>query len=77
LGEGFDCPALDTVFFAFPTKFKGRVVQYVGRALRAHPGKTSIEVHDYLDGKVPVLAYTDRERCKGYKNLGCTEPIYL
>jgi hypothetical protein len=52
-------------------------VKYVGRALRAYPRKTSIEVHDYLDGKVPMLAYTYRERCKGYQSLGCTEPIYL
>ena len=77
LGEGFDCPVLDTLFLAFPTKFKGRVVQYVGRTLRTHPGKTSIEVHDYLDSKVPVLAYTHRERCKGYRSLGCGEPTYL
>ena len=75
IGEGFDCPALDTVFLVFPTKFKGRVVQYVGRVLRPYPSKTSIEVHDYVDARVPVLAYTHKERCAGYASLGFPSPI--
>lgn len=77
IGEGFDCPALDTVFLVFPTKFKGRVVQYVGRVLRPYPSKTSIEVHDYVDASVPVLAYTHTERCVGYASLGFPSPIEL
>lgn len=75
IGEGFDCPALDTVFLVFPMKFKGRVVQYVGRVLRPYPGKTSIEVHDYVDASVPVLAYTHAERCTGYASLGFPAPL--
>jgi len=70
LGEGFDCPPLDTLFLAFPLAFKGRLVQYVGRVLRPLPEKTSIEVHDYVDFEVPVLARMHGKRLPGYASLG-------
>jgi superfamily II DNA or RNA helicase len=70
LGEGFDCPPLDTVFMAFPIAFRGRVVQYVGRILRPLDGKSSVEVHDYVDVQSPVLASMHRKRLLGYAALG-------
>lgn len=70
LGEGFDCPPLDTAFMAFPIAFRGRVVQYVGRILRPLDGKSSVEVHDYVDAKSPVLASMHRKRLPGYAALG-------
>ncbi len=70
LGEGFDCPPLNTVFLAFPIAFRGRVVQYVGRILRPLDGKSSVEVHDYVDVRSPVLARMHRKRLAGYAALG-------
>lgn len=73
-GEGFDCPALDTLFLAGPVSFKGRLVQYAGRVLRAHPGKQTAEVHDYYDVDVPVLAAALTKRAPGYVSLGFPDP---
>ena len=70
LGEGFDLPQLDTLFLAFPLAFKGRIVQYVGRVLRPTPGKSRVEVHDYVDVNVPVLAPMQAKRLPAYVSLG-------
>jgi superfamily II DNA or RNA helicase len=70
LGEGFDCPQVDTLFLAFPLSFKGKLVQYVGRALRSHEDKSSVRVYDYVDTRVPVLRKMYGKREKTYRLLG-------
>jgi superfamily II DNA or RNA helicase len=74
VGEGFDCPVLDTLFLAAPIAFKGRLVQYVGRILRPYPGKTAAEVHDYHDVDTGVLASSLAKRAPGYVSLGFPDP---
>ncbi|MGE5289985.1 MAG: TOTE conflict system archaeo-eukaryotic primase domain-containing protein [Micromonosporaceae bacterium] len=74
IGEGFDCPALDTLFLAAPIAFKGRLIQYAGRILRPYPGKTTAEVHDYHDTATGVLASTLAKRAPGYTSLGFPDP---
>jgi superfamily II DNA or RNA helicase len=74
LGEGFDWPELDTLFLAFPLAFKGRVVQYVGRLLRTHAGKHHVELHDYVDVRVPVLDRMHAKRLPAYAVLGFDVP---
>lgn len=74
LGEGFDWPELDTLFLAFPLAFKGRVVQYVGRLLRAHEGKHHVELHDYVDSRIPVLDRMHTKRLPAYATLGFHVP---
>ena len=74
IGEGFDCPALDTLFLAAPVAFKGRLVQYAGRILRPHPGKSTAEVHDYHDTATGVLASSLAKRAPGYISLGFPDP---
>jgi superfamily II DNA or RNA helicase len=74
IGEGFDCPALDTLFLTAPVAFKGPLEQYVGRILRAHPGKDTAEVHDYHDARTGVLASSLAKRAPGYVRLGFPDP---
>jgi superfamily II DNA or RNA helicase len=54
--EGFDCSPLDTLFLAAPVSYQGKLVQYAGRSLRPYDGKTTAEVHDYVDERTGVLA---------------------
>lgn len=70
LGEGFDCPQIDTLFLAFPVSFKGKLVQYVGRVLRDYEGKSDVVVYDYADLQVPVLKKMHLKRLKVYKSVG-------
>ena len=70
VGEGFDCPPLDTLFLTFPMSFKGSIVQYVGRLLRPAAGKDEVIVHDYVDRDVPMLASMFGKRRAGYRKLG-------
>jgi superfamily II DNA or RNA helicase len=74
IGEGFDCPALDTLFLTSPVAFKGRLVQYAGRILRPFPGKETAEVHDYHDIGTGVLASSLAKRAPGYTSLGFPDP---
>ena len=73
-GEGFDCPALDTLFLASPIAQRGTLIQYVGRVLRPHPGKATAEIHDYHDVGVGVLASSLAKRAPGYIKLGFPDP---
>jgi superfamily II DNA or RNA helicase len=74
LGEGFDWPELDTLFLAFPLAFKGRVVPYVGRLLRTHEDKHHVELHDYVDSRIPVLDRMHTKRQSAYTTLGFDVP---
>jgi superfamily II DNA or RNA helicase len=74
IGEGFDCPALDTLFLATPITFNNRLVQNIGRVTRAYPNKTTATVHDYHNELTPVLASSLRKRAPGYLKMGFPDP---
>jgi superfamily II DNA or RNA helicase len=54
LGEGFDSEKLTSLFLVYPIRFKGRLLQYLGRILRPGKGKKA-RVFDYVDVNIPVL----------------------
>lgn len=69
-GEGFDDARLDTLFLAMPIAWRGTLQQYVGRLHRTHEGKREVQVYDYVDTRVPVLARMFSKRMKGYRAMG-------
>ncbi|MFF5233867.1 DEAD/DEAH box helicase family protein [Dactylosporangium sp. NPDC000521] len=73
IGEGFDAPALDTLFLAAPVSYDGLLIQCAGRVIRAAPGKAVAEVHDYHDRDTPILAASLQRRMPGYRALGFTK----
>lgn len=70
IGEGFDDSRLDTLFLAMPISWRGTLQQYVGRLHRLHDNKLVVQVYDYADIQVPMLARMFEKRLKGYKAIG-------
>jgi superfamily II DNA or RNA helicase len=70
IGEGFDDARLDTLFLAMPISWKGTLQQYVGRLHRLHDSKRFVQVFDYVDNYVPMLARMYERRLKGYDAIG-------
>ena len=66
IGRGVDIPPIDTLFLFSPVRFRGTVVQAVGRALRKYPGKSDVMIYDWCD--MPILKKQQRERLKDYAN---------
>jgi superfamily II DNA or RNA helicase/very-short-patch-repair endonuclease len=72
IGEGFDEPRLDTLFITLPVSWRGTIAQYVGRLHRLHSDKREVQVYDYADLDVPMLARMFERRCAGYEAVGYT-----
>lgn len=70
VGEGFDCPRLDTLLLTMPVAWKGTVAQYAGRLHRSYQGKTEVRIYDYVDVRVPVLEKMYQKRLKAYAAIG-------
>ena len=68
IGEGFDCPGLDTLFLASPIRFSGRLIQTIGRILRPVKGKEPL-IYDYRDAQVGVLDHQAKSRARVYKKI--------
>ncbi len=70
VGEGFDCPRLDTLFMALPVSWKGIVAQYAGRLHREYSTKKDVRIYDYIDFHVSMFDQMFRRRMKGYSAIG-------
>ncbi len=69
-GEGYDDARLDTLFLAMPVSWKGTLVQYAGRLHRLLPGKNEVQIFDYVDREVPLLARMFQKRLRAYRAIG-------
>jgi superfamily II DNA or RNA helicase len=75
IGEGFDCPMLNTLFITTPIKFSGRVLQYIGRIMRPAVGKERPVVYDYVDMPIPQLVRSAQARMRVYGKENIIENI--
>ena len=75
IGEGFNLPEISSVVLATPVKFTGRLIQYVGRALRPAPGKGHARIFDFVDSHVGVLAAGARSRAHTFSQMPGVEII--
>lgn len=62
IGEGFDLPGISTIFLTTPVKSSGRLIQYIGRALRPAPGKDCAVIFDFVDVLNPVFEASAKSR---------------
>jgi superfamily II DNA or RNA helicase len=53
-----------------PISWKGTLQQYVGRQHRLHDSKRFVQVYDYVDNYVLMLARMFERRLKGYAAIG-------
>lgn len=70
VGEGFDCPRLDTLFLTLPVSWKGIVAQYASRLHREYPNKKEVCIYDYIDIHIPTCDVMYKRRLKGYALVG-------
>ena len=69
-GEGIDFPHLDTIVFATPISYYGRVVQYLGRIGRGGSDCLAIDILD-VQNRFALSSY--KKRKDGYKQLYYTK----
>lgn len=65
-GEGIDFPHLNTIIFATPISYYGRLVQYLGRIGR--DGQACLAI-DLLDSRHAMLNSAYKKRAPGYKQM--------
>jgi superfamily II DNA or RNA helicase len=71
LAEGFNYRPLNRLFMASPIKWKGTVVQSLGRIQRTAEGKNSAVAYDYIDDQVAMFVNQAEARYdRVYRKMG-------
>jgi superfamily II DNA or RNA helicase len=71
LMEGFNYRPLNRLFLASPIKWKGNVVQALGRIQRPEEGKTDAIAYDYVDERIGMFARQFESRLfRVYEKMG-------
>lgn len=60
--EGIDIPGLGALVLAFPSKAEGRLMQRIGRVVRAAPGKPTPQIFDLVDDVGPLRRQAELRR---------------
>ena len=66
----YDLSDLNPSKLHMPISWKGTLQQYVGRLHRLHDNKRFVQVYDYVDNYVLMLARMYERRLKGYAAIG-------
>lgn len=69
LGEGVDIPKLNMLFITTPFGGGAKTIQFAGRILRLHPGKTQVRIYDYYDAMSGIGEHWLNARKSQYKKL--------
>lgn len=73
LKEGFNFRPLNRLFLATPIKWRGSVVQALGRIQRTAEGKTDAIVYDYVDDQIGMFANQAESRLfRVYRKMNMT-----
>lgn len=73
LKEGFNFRPLNRLFLASPIKWRGSVVQALGRIQRTSEGKTDAIAYDYVDDQIGMFVNQSESRFfRVYKKMGMT-----
>ncbi len=71
LKEGFNFRPLNRLFLATPIKWRGSVVQALGRIQRTAEGKSDAIAYDYIDEQIGMFANQAESRFfRVYRKMG-------
>ncbi|MFH1154596.1 MAG: DEAD/DEAH box helicase [Pseudomonadota bacterium] len=70
LGEGFNLPGLEVLYLTVPFRFRGKLIQNIGRILRASGNKKTARIYDFVDTRVGVFKSSALARVKTYASIG-------